>query len=435
MTGYKKIFLLIALFVCSLGILEAQTNSPYSRYGYGVLREQATGPSKGMGGIGYGLQNNLSANPINPASYSSVDTLTMLIDFGVHYNHSTLKDNSGSRADNSGGLDYVTLLFPVTRQLGVSAGLLPYTSVGYDYGTVDDQSGIAFRRSFSGSGGLSLAYIGMGYQTPFEGLFVGTNVSYIFGSIENQRSIPAIDVNGSNTSSDYSKLNTNGVKLDLGFQYKMNVSPRDVLTLGAVYSPQMNLRSDFQNRHYDVTSAGALIKGDTTNVKGVDGAIPHTFGLGFTIKHDRRITYGADVTYQKWNGLKYSPAMGDGLSVSNRFNNRVKLNVGAEYMHSIFDRSVLKRVKWRGGFNYSNSYLNVQAPNGMAEGYNEYGATFGFGIPFYDPHSYGKRTSYVNISFDYKKLKPKVSGLIDEQYLGVSLNVNINDRWFMKRKI
>ncbi len=435
MTKNKKNLILIVALACFCQIVGAQTNSPYSRYGYGVLKDQATGPSKGMGGIGYGLKNSLSANPINPASYSAVDTLTMLVDVGINYNFGKMTDNSGSRTDHGGGLDYVTVLFPVTRTVGISGGLLPFSSVGYDYGADDTVEDVEFRKSFSGSGGLSLAYLGLGYLTPFKGLSVGVNAAYIFGTIENQRSIPSIDISGSNISSDYSKFKSKGLKLDFGFQYQKNISPIDVLTVGAVYSPKMNLHSNYQNRHYDLSSTGTLIKGDTTEIGGLMGAIPHTLGAGFTVKRDKRITYGADVTFQKWTNMKYSTTMGDEMSVSDRFNNRIKVNVGGEYIRNLYDRNLLGRMKWRGGLNFSNSYMNIKDASGKVSGYNEYGAAVGFGIPFYDPQSYGKRTSYVNINFEYKKLKPKASGLINEDYFGVSFNMNINDFWFMKRKI
>ena len=54
----NKKLLFIAIIACLASSVGAQeTNSPYSRYGYGILRDQAVGPSKAMGGIGYGLRH------------------------------------------------------------------------------------------------------------------------------------------------------------------------------------------------------------------------------------------------------------------------------------------------------------------------------------------------------------------------------------------
>ena len=90
-------------------------------------------------------------------------------------------------------------------------------------------------------------------------------------------------------------------------------------------------------------------------------------------------------------------------------------------------------MKFRGGLNYSNSYMNVIDNQGNIDGYKEYGATLGLGLPIKD--NIGGRISYININFEYKKLKPKFSSMISEEYFGVSLNVNINELWFFRRKV
>ena len=126
--------------------------------------------------------------------------------------------------------------------------------------------------------------------------------------------------------------------------------------------------------------------------------------------------------------------MGDELSDSERFNNRWRYNVGAEYMIDPYDRSFFKKIKFRGGLNYSNSYLNVtEASTKKVEGYKEYGATLGFGFPIRD--NLGGRVSYINLNFEYKKIKPQIKTMIAEEYFGVSLNVNINEFWFFRKKI
>ncbi|MFV0419681.1 MAG: OmpP1/FadL family transporter [Dysgonomonas sp.] len=434
----NKRFLLIALLACIVGSVGAQTDSPYSRYGYGVLKDQAVGPSKGMGGIGYGLRNSRSANPLNPASYSKVDSLTFLFDIGITYNSGKLSDGQNSQNKPGGGLDYITILVPLKYGLGFSFGVLPYSSVGYKFGSTENTGSLYYTKSFSGTGGFSQVYGGLGYSVPYiEGLSVGANASFLFGTIDHIRSIPGFSGTGTSTaytSSDYSELTKKALKLDFGVQYELPMSKTDVLTLGAVFSPKMNSKADFENRHYEINSStGVLVSGDTTLYKGVDAGLPATYGLGFTYNRDDRLIFGADVTYQKWSDVKYSSYLGDGLSDADRFNDRWKFNTGVEYMVNPFDRSFFKRMKFRGGVNYSNSYLNVENKDGVIDGYNEYGATVGLGLPF--KNSYGGRTSYVNINFEYKKLKPKTSNMISEEYFAVSLNVNLSELWFFRRKV
>lgn len=430
----KKLFLIaiMACFFCSLG---AQTNSPYSRYGYGVLRDQVVGPSVGMGGIGYGLRNSLSANPTNPASYSRVDSLTFLFDIGVFADRSKLSDNSGSRSDYNGGLDYITVLMPVGKGIGLSAGILPFSTIGYNFGASGSQGGVDYIRSFNGSGGLSQIYAGVGYAFPHvKGLSVGANVSFVFGTLNHTRSLSYISTYG-NLSSENSVLTLKRFKFDLGAQYELPLNKENNLVLGAVFSPSVNSTASYENFHTEYTTSGSIVSVDTLSVNGVNAGMPATVGVGFTLMHKDKLTVGADVMYQNWSKVKYSSLLGDGLTEGNRFNNRWKYSVGAEFTPDRFSRSFIQRVKFRGGANYSNSYLNAMSTSGEVGGFNEYGATIGFGLPLRDRESFGNRTSYLNINFEYKKVKPEINSMIHEQYFGISVNVNLNELWFFKKKV
>ena len=79
-----KRLLAVALFFSALS-LQAQTNgsnSPYSRYGFGLLSDRAQGFNKGMAGLAYGMQNGQELNVKNPASYAHIDSLSFLFDVG-----------------------------------------------------------------------------------------------------------------------------------------------------------------------------------------------------------------------------------------------------------------------------------------------------------------------------------------------------------------
>ena len=62
---------------------QSGTNSPYSQFGLGDLATMAVGQNKGMGGVGYGFRKGNEVNPLNPASYSSIDSLTFIFDAGL----------------------------------------------------------------------------------------------------------------------------------------------------------------------------------------------------------------------------------------------------------------------------------------------------------------------------------------------------------------
>lgn len=438
----KLVLLIISLsFICSL--TAQMTNSPYSRYGYGVLKDQAVGPSKSMGGIGYGLRHKLGANPMNPASYSNVDSLTFMFDMSVNYTNSKLSEGGINQADDNGGLDYVTLLFPVYKDLGVSFGVVPYSSVGYSFGNHENIGGVDFEKTYDGSGGLSQVYAGLGYKMPFvKGLSLGANVSYIFGKMKHSRSLPSISgVSGAYMSVENMNLKVEAFKFDLGAQYEFNYSAKDKFVAGAFFSPKINSKGDYQRLQTGYDSNGSIVAGSTSGdtINNVPAGIPMTLGFGVSWIHNEKLTVGVDVTYQNWNKVKYTEYMGDGMKSSDRFNNRWKFAAGAEYMIDPMERNFVKRIRFRGGVNYSNSYMNVSHTDSKGliqnKGYDEYGATIGLGLPIRDLEDWGGRTTYININFEYKRIDPNVKSMIKEQYFGVSVGVNFNEVWFWRNKI
>ena len=86
----KKKALTNALFFAGVLTAGAQSvdpsstvNSPYTRYGLGDLSEQVFANNAAMGGVGYALRTSEHINPINPASYTAVDSLSFMFDVGM----------------------------------------------------------------------------------------------------------------------------------------------------------------------------------------------------------------------------------------------------------------------------------------------------------------------------------------------------------------
>ena len=72
-----------AVVLALSGYAQSGTNSPYSQYGIGVLSDQSQGFSRGMNGVGLAYRKGNAVNTLNPASYSAVDSLTMIFDVGL----------------------------------------------------------------------------------------------------------------------------------------------------------------------------------------------------------------------------------------------------------------------------------------------------------------------------------------------------------------
>lgn len=420
--------------------ISAQIDSPYSRYGLGKLVDFSSGPSKGMGGIGYGISHSPSPNPLNPASYATVDSLTFVFDMGVNYTNTTFKDQTGKYSKSGGGVEYITALFPLSKQLGLSVGLLPFTKVGYKMGgdkyteeVGNDGEKIPYHVDHTGEGGLSRVYLGLGYDLPIKGLRAGFNVSYLFGKLTYTNQVTNITGYETGLPSEQSTLNVTTAKVDLGLQYSFPVTKTNILTLGLVYSPKINGTGKLKRLLYEANGVNTEPI-DLINER-VNTGLPNSFGFGFTYTMANKILVGADFGYEKWKDARFTDLLGDGMTSSDRFNNRKRVAVGFEYRNAVYSRKYLDKVKFRAGFNYTDSYVNVNVPTAKAKGYDEYGASVGVGLPISDREGIGNRTSYVNISFEYKYLKPQVPSMVTEKFFGISLNMNFSEFWFFQRKI
>ncbi len=177
-----KTYLILAILavITASGLSAQNTTSPYSKFGYGLLRDNATSAQRQMGGVGYAMRSGRQVNVMNPAAYAAMDSLTFIFDMGTDASLFWRKDNTGKDHDWGGGLDYVTMQFPVSKIIGVSAGILPYSSVGYSFGS-EISNGAS---SHQGTGGLNQLYLGAGIM-PIKNLSVGFNISYLFGNIYN----------------------------------------------------------------------------------------------------------------------------------------------------------------------------------------------------------------------------------------------------------
>ena len=74
-------FVLVLLNQVSIG--QNNTNSPYTRFGYGDISDTNSGEQRAMGGISFGSRTKHGINVVNPASYSAVDSMTFMFDVGV----------------------------------------------------------------------------------------------------------------------------------------------------------------------------------------------------------------------------------------------------------------------------------------------------------------------------------------------------------------
>lgn len=127
MTRYKQTLLALVLSLFCGGVMaQNNTNSPYTRYGYGHLADQGSSNSKAMGGVAYGLRDGTQVNFANPASYTAVDSLTFIFDGAVSLQNTNFSDGTLKQNAKNSSFDYITMQFRLARWCGMSLGLIPF---------------------------------------------------------------------------------------------------------------------------------------------------------------------------------------------------------------------------------------------------------------------------------------------------------------------
>lgn len=391
-------------------------NSPYSRYGLGVLSDQGVGINRAMGGTGIGFREKNILNTLNPASYSTVDTLTFLMDFGFSMQNVNFKENDVRMNTRNAYVDYFDIQFRLVPKLGFTMGLHPFSNTGYSFSDTetvrnDEDGEVTSTNSFSGTGGLRTIYAGLGWRV-FPWLSVGGNFKWIMGDITHEV------INSYSSSAIYSRdrvyeSSISSVTYDLGLQSQFKLGGGD-LTLGLTFAPGMNLSGSASIYDQIVNSSSTVEDGDTTELADAF-SLPDRFGAGFTFKKGKW-TIGADATYGKWSNAKaFGIAGTDALKVS----------AGACFLADATSRKFLERNRYMAGVHYAQPYYKV----GTSDGPMEYGVSAGVSMPIVNRYN---SLSKLDFSVEYVHLSPSESWMITENCLRINIGIAFNEVWFQK---
>lgn len=419
MIGYRQTLLVLLLTILSgVAVAQNNTNSPYTRYGYGQLADQGSGNSKAMGGIAYGLRDKYQTNFVNPASYTAVDSLTFIFDGGISLQNVNFSNGAVKQNAKNSSFDYITMQFRANKWTAISLGLLPYSNVGYNMAKTVENAEVSSNSSvvtYSGEGGLHQLFLGAGFKI-IKNFSIGANFSYLWGDVTRTtyESFP------SNTSvMPFTKVFNVAIKsykLDFGAQYTHQFGKKHTATLGVVFSPGHNLGNDsyVQDQTGNSTTGASVSTRDSIVTTG----LPTTFGVGATYIYDNRLTVGIDAMLQDWADITF-------MNQKGALSKRGKIAVGAEYLPNPTGRSYFSHVKYRLGAYYSKPYYKIRGERAA----DEYGLTAGFGLPI------PRTRSVLSLSAQYVRTQGKQAAFLNENTLRICVGVTFNERWFHKRKV
>jgi hypothetical protein len=204
----------------------------------------------------------------------------------------------------------------------------------------------------------------------------------------------------------------------LGMQYKMNFADDVNFTMGATWLAGSKLSGDLTKFAY-ATNASGLKDTIYHNVEeNTHMEIPSELGVGFSLRKKDKWMVALDYTRQDWSKVQFSQT--PGVSFSPSVSNSVKL--GFEFIPNRYDiRYYSKRVTYRGGAYYENTYMKVADKQISA-----IGITLGATLPIF------RLYNGVGLSLDMGQRGSLKNNIIRERYVMFNISVSLHDIWFIK---
>ncbi|MGE0076803.1 MAG: hypothetical protein AB7S48_02990 [Bacteroidales bacterium] len=415
MNNLRRVFISIIFSTTSLySFSQGSTNSPYSYYGIGEFEISDHSRTSGMGGVGIGMRANGFLNYANPASYSSTDSLFFVLDVAMSGNMSRFESASTSYRAINGNLKKLALGLRFNKNWGISAGVIPYTNVGYKTTSTKNIEGQTetFTLTSEGNGGLSKLYLGNSVKIG-KHFSIGVNSNILLGYYEKKESYSC---DNSTISADTWQKNlkfkpSSAFSFDFGTQFTDSLNSNWEYTVGIVGG----INNKLQLLEYE-SYESSLISDDEEYVDHLDFWIPSFGGVGFSLSSSKWL-FGADYKFQNWESLKKKNDI-------SALTNSHHVAIGAQYCPRAFlGKNIFERMSYQLGAHFDRSYLKINNDN-----FDTYGISAGLLIPIKN------QLSVVGLSVDVGKKGRLADRMFKENYIQVNLSLNFADIWFQKRR-
>ncbi len=398
------------------------STSPYSRFGIGDMVNRSTGRSQAMGGLSTGLRSGTNLNLLNPASLSALDTVGFVFEMAGFEKVTHFATTDLQKTVNNMGISYLAMGFPVTKWWKASLGVLPLSNVGYSMTSTESNPVMGkINYNFSGTGGVSQFFISSSVS-PIPYVSLGATFSYLFGPISHIRSIviPADSLYFSTKAIQTAIISD--VNLSFGAQVTLPLKNDHFITLGGTYQGTANLKAESQ------TTLIAIGTGLTdtllyTEIPKNSVILPRTWASGFTFGKKNKFTAGFDYRTQNWSESEFLGAR-DSMANSHDY------IVGLEFIPNAMSLThYLSRVRYRAGFRYSQSYLQLRGSQ-----LTDMALSLGAGFPILDRARMGAMSS-LNVILEVGRRGTVENNLIRETFGMITFQLSMHDgTWFGKRK-
>jgi hypothetical protein len=405
-------FLVLIFFASFFSYSQSITTSPYSLYGLGSLYEPNFGSIPALGTAGIALSSDSFVNNKNAASLVDIPANNFFFEVGGIAIQSSFEDNLKKENRNNFQFSHFVFAFPINTKSAFSLAMMPYSSSSFKISELKipiiDGSNEYYYLDVMGTGGLNNLDLSYAYKLSNK-LSVGFSASVLFGNTTDERTYT---INTSVTSID-KKVSYSGIRPILSSQFKM--SP--LVTFGLnVKSPTRVNATKTQSVTVENTTGSSSLEIDKISNTD-DFYLPLEIGLGVNKSFKNKLNVAFDYEKRFWNATNQSDMYGV-------FSNQEKFALGFSYQKAKVSRNYFDKIKYAAGANYDTGYLEVDNKK-----INDKSFSIGVSLPL------DHLSSALFISYSYGEKGQITNSLIQENYHKLTLNLNLDGIWFVKKKM
>jgi hypothetical protein len=409
-------------------------------------------------------------NPGNPAAYALIRLTTLEV--GGKFTYSRFFSKAPTLEKWSTNFSYGALGFPVGGRGGACLGIMPYSDVGYDTEEKRTESVGEMRYLYSGSGGISKAYLGYGIM-PFNrlnlrfrrkyaqvndssaplsnhaynrrnfatqmlsDLALGFNVNYLFGNIQHTARSVYPNPNLHNNTYRERVLTLGDFTGNAGLQTAISIDSvragkglrrrlkqRVKITMGYIMTINnpLNVTDNLVAYNYIQNAAGEELIRDTV-IFNIDRqrkfTLPVEQGFGIGFKKGERLNLVTDLAITDWSNFNFMDEISD-------LTRNYRVSAGINFVPEKYasgNGAFFRKLNYRFGVSYQTGYIRVRNTT-----ISDYFVSAGIGLPV----GIGRLSSMVQVSVQYGQLGTLTNGLLKENYFRVNFGFTFCDRWFQK---
>ncbi len=406
------LFILISFF----GYSQRTSYSPYSYFGVGETNFSATVENQMMGG-NTAYYDSVHQNMNNAASLSKLKFVNYSV--GVDLKNTSYLSASTNEKSTAAAINYISVAIP-TKLLSFSFGIKPKTSVGYLLENDDKSKTPPELNRFSGSGGVSNAFVSIGFEL-LENWGFGFSSSYAFGNLNHYHTKILENIELYTMVSSESSVS--GLDYNFSTVYQKTFNEKITLYSSIVYQPEAKYKSR-NNQIISTIDPNSSFGGDSEEIdlsavglKNTNIKIPNSLSFGLGLGQDKKWFLGFNYMKNDEGGYKNELMGLDNVE----FKSSQTYSIGGFLLpeYNSFT-NYFKTLTYRFGVRYKNGGLYVNNQQ-----INEIGVNFGFGIPL-------AGISSANLGFEFGQRGTTKASLIKEKFFSIRLGVSLNDLWFIR---